>query len=245
MLQEHWLYQFQVDRIENIIPWKCFGRAVDHNNPLPPRGWVRGHGGTAITWKPELDHLITQEPVGNHRVIACTLKNSPKPVCLVCVYFPSGHSAKAHKEYKDTLDILEGITEQFASSHSIVIGTDLNHDLFNRRDPGRKRLLKFFSNNDLLVMSNGKNHTLYFSQHGTSCIDYFITNDMDLLQDPEAQVLDKVPENTSTHTPIVIQIKHNANNNASNKSQKANPLATTLSTNQNGSILTRMPTARR
>lgn len=147
--------------------------------------------------------------IGNERVIAVSLQRPPpaKALCILSVYMPSGRASKSLDEFRNILSILQEIISKFKSSHNFLIGSDFNHDLFNRRDPNRKQVIKLLKENQLFVLSDGTKFTMesHCGRH-KSHIDIFITDDQQILEGcPAAQVLDKQPYNSSVHTPIILQ----------------------------------------
>ncbi len=208
-VQEHWLYQFQLPDLDSLLNCHSHGRAVDFYNPIPPKGWLRGHGGVVIIWHEEMNPYITKQDDGNERVVVCTIQRlTKKPICLINVYMPSGHSKKTADEYRKTLAVIQEAVLKYGTSHDIVIAGDFNHDLFNRRDPNRGNLIQTLNCCELSVLSDGIVPTMIsncgrFSSH----IDLFMTNNQQLCVNPCALVVEKTPDNSSAHTPILIDIR--------------------------------------
>ena len=51
-IQEHWLFQFEVNFLKNINnTFEVVGKTVDNDNPLPPTQKPRGYGGVSVFWK--------------------------------------------------------------------------------------------------------------------------------------------------------------------------------------------------
>jgi hypothetical protein len=59
LLQEHWLFDFQLNLISEIGTDICYeAKAVDMISKIQPAQVPRGYGGVAIIWKKQIDHLI-------------------------------------------------------------------------------------------------------------------------------------------------------------------------------------------
>ncbi len=184
-------------------------RSVDYNNPLPPTSLPRGHGGVAIVWKPELDSFCRKLEDGNQRVIACSLDIGERPICIISAYFPSGSTLAVRNEHADTQNIITSIMDKYADTHSFVIGTDLNHDLFNRKHQGRENIIQFLQTANLTALSDGRQPTM-ISTCGRyeSCLDYILTDNLSLIENAfnTATVLEKATDNSSAHTAITIAL---------------------------------------
>ena len=69
LLQEHWLFQFQLNLLGEICEDICFeGKAVDLYNIIRPAQVPWGYGGAAILWKKEINPLIKLIQDGNERL---------------------------------------------------------------------------------------------------------------------------------------------------------------------------------
>ncbi len=158
-------------------------------------------------WNHSLDPYVTKTNLGNERIVVTKFcLPQQRPLCLINAYMPSGHSSKSNAEYRETLDYIHSICENHKDTHYILLASDFNHDLYNRRDPNRKCILKFLEENNLLVYSDGCQYTM-FSTCGrfTSHIDLFIGSS-NLPCPATATVLEKTPINTSAHTAITIDL---------------------------------------
>ncbi len=144
---------------------------------------------------------------GNERIVVCTL-NLPqsKPTCLINAYMPSGRSASISAEYKKNLDILQAICNKYSTSHEIIIASDLNHDLFGRRDPHRQQILNLLRAENLTVCSSGYPPTYNskcdrFSSH----LDVFIASPSLPIKGLCADVITEA-SNTSPHSAVVLTL---------------------------------------
>ena len=208
-LQEHWYFQSQIPDIRQQIEWDFHARGADYNNPLPPKGWVRGYGGVLTAWHPSLNPYMHRKPDGNERVIVCSLEPKDcKPICLINAYLPSGKTKKIRQEFCKTLDMLEEIVLRYQISHSVCIAADLNHDLFNRRDPDRKRVIRLLQSTGLLILSDGAKPTMTsICQRFKSHIDVYMSDSPDVCGlNGLAEVTEKAPENTSPHTAVLMNL---------------------------------------
>ena len=111
LIQEHWLFQFQIQLLGEIGENICYaGKGVDLNDPIQPVQLPRGHGGVAILWNKTLDKFITSLPDGGERIQCIQFKDQhyPKPVLIVSAYFPTG-GVDSDDQYMDCLVQLEQI----------------------------------------------------------------------------------------------------------------------------------------
>ena len=65
-------------------------KSTDDDDPQAPNFRRRGHAGTAIIFKSELDHLITPLKEGNHRIITIEIDDHEEPILLLNTYMPTG-----------------------------------------------------------------------------------------------------------------------------------------------------------
>ena len=129
LIQEHWLFQFQIQLLGEVGENICYaGKGVDLNDPIQPVQLPRGHGGVAILWNKKLDKFITSLPDGGERIQCIQFKDQHYPVLIVSAYFPTG-GVNSDDQYMDCLVQLEEILNKYLDSHEILIGGDLNLDL--------------------------------------------------------------------------------------------------------------------
>ena len=80
LIQEHWLFDCQLDLLNEIHnDYIGIGKAVDSNDLIPPIQMPRGYGGIAILWRKEQDmySLITSLKIGNERIQCVETEENP------------------------------------------------------------------------------------------------------------------------------------------------------------------------
>ena len=144
LLQEHWLFGCQLHRL-NEISDLCVGqsKSVDTGDLILPVQMPRGYGGKAILWKKQIDHVIKPLDVGGNQ-IQCVAKNVCEPLLLISEYMPCRGVTDNYTEFKDTLDQLSVILSQYAPTHQIIIGGDLNEDITQTANGARPQYLREF-----------------------------------------------------------------------------------------------------
>ena len=220
LLQEHWLFQFQLNLLGEICEDICYeGKAVDLYNNIQPAQVPRGYGGTAILWKKEINHLIKVIQDGNER-LQCVefLDNNYKPLLIISAYLPT-KGCHDLEEFKENVDQLFEICQKYCLTHDILIGGDINEDISkNKSDNRAKYIQQLIQDCHLQVCSAGNT---YVNPKGQECseIDYFLYNINTDRKFSDKIILDKLEPNTSDHYPISITC--NANLEYRNTSTKA------------------------
>ena len=75
LVQEHWLFQFQIQLLGEIAEDKFFvGKGVDLNDTIQPVQLPRGHGGVAILWDKSIGNLSHLFLMAEKEYIALNLK---------------------------------------------------------------------------------------------------------------------------------------------------------------------------
>ena len=226
LLQEHWLFQFQIHILNEVSENICFtGKSVDLNNSIQPTQLPRGYGGVAILWDKSIDKLITVIPDGNERIQCVEYKdNFTKPILIICVYLPTG-GAGTDDEYMDCISHLEEILQKHSSSHEILIGGDLNIDLNKCKSSKKKTYLTNFLK-DFELQVTFDNQT-YVNPQGQDCseIDYFLHTNMCERQITKKTVLKELESNVSDHYPVSVSLL----TCSSKETQKSEPKETAQS----------------
>ena len=126
-IQEHWLFDFEKDRLSKLIPGRSFhSRSVDQDEPIiPTHRPLCGWGGVATLWSHELDMYVTRTDEGNNRVLATLFDLPGYSLCIINCYLPSGQSRDAISNYREDLDNIFEITMKFKNSYDILIIGDL------------------------------------------------------------------------------------------------------------------------
>ncbi|CAC5414584.1 unnamed protein product [Mytilus coruscus] len=132
---------------------------------------------------------------------------SDKPQIIISVYLPTKSSNDSYDIFLDCLDQLYEIIQKYGGTHEIIIGGDLNEDLYNPSNNSRRKQKL----NELMVecklKTNSKGLTL-INVNGidTSEIDYFLYTDPKC--EPSKRLID-LSSNVSDHHPISLRIKCN------------------------------------
>lgn len=141
---------------------------------------------------------------GNERILPILLDSKQHKLCIINCYLPSGNSSEAIQKFSSDLSVLEAITEKYAPTHGIIIGGDLNADLFNRTSKKETMLQQLINNYNLSTPNVDIRQEFTFnhkSMAASSHLDYFlvskdICSDIELIKDSAI--------NTSAHHPVAI-----------------------------------------
>ena len=110
IVQEHWLYAFESSIVQQIYNNSNYHiKCVDDLDPIPPIQPPRGHAGTCILWKKEINHYVNILPDGGHRITAIEFKGDDGLVCLINVYMPARGSPDCDMQFQSTLDEIHEI----------------------------------------------------------------------------------------------------------------------------------------
>ena len=133
-IQEHWLFKFEEKEFKTLIPnTDHYARFIDEDSPINHSERIRGYGGVAILWHPNLTPYIRPLPDGTNHIIAIELEAEPKPLCMINAYMPCrGRKNTAH-QYSESIDIIREMVSKYSKSHTIVLGGDFNASL--HREP--------------------------------------------------------------------------------------------------------------
>ena len=172
---------------------------------------MQAFSGVACQWIPELDLYITRLTEGNERVIPILLKLSSLSLCIMNCYPPVGSDRTAQEIYASDVALASELGMKYQNKgYSLLIGGDLNADLFNRH--GRKekqmksmvKILKLENlNTELSDQVTYKNK----SKPDKSHIDYFLVSHTQLWE--RTSLTGKHYEgssNTSTHCAITNRL---------------------------------------
>ena len=90
--------------------------------------YARGHGGVAIFWRKNIDHLVQKLPsLSNHRVVGIQLSTKYHNLCFLSTYLPTRSGCT--DQFKESLDYLDSVLTQMGSDHDTLILGDLNADI--------------------------------------------------------------------------------------------------------------------
>ena len=206
-IQEHWLWEFQKDWIQNNFPeFKTFVRCHDSNDPITNFNVPRGQSGVAILWSDKFADVITRLDVGNERIVAIQLDVDIK-ICLINVYLPTNKNDSEYR-YRECLDVLHDIIRRYEPTHKILLCGDLNGTLLPTRNNKHDVILKDFVQEHFLSTGlhySGEPTFFHFNGVVTSQIDYILSNDPDLYI--SYSILQKDPRNVSSHVPVQVKIR--------------------------------------
>ena len=174
MIQEHWLFDCQLNILQEIHQdYNGAGKSVDSNDPILPYQMPRGYGSVAILWRKDLDSCITPLKVGNKR-IQCIELSGKHNIILISIYLPCKSSDSHDVNFKECVDILHEIFETYENTHQIIIGGDFNENILEGIEAQRKKYINdFMSDHQLCAVKVG---LIYFHPSGqaTSAIDYML-----------------------------------------------------------------------
>ena len=206
MLQEHWLFECQINNIGEINDSIHFaGKGVDKHNPIEPTQMPRGYGGVAILWTDNIDHLVRPLTDGSERIQCIELSLPERKLIVVSVYLPTTGGRDSLMEFQECVDQISEITEKYCQTHDILLGGDLNEDL-DKNDPTKrtKYLQNLITDYNLHYTSTGKTFT---NSSGVDCseIDYFLyrTTKYEVVQEKTILYLN---DSVSDHYPIQIKL---------------------------------------
>ena len=206
-LQEHWLWDFQKNWIQNNFnDFKSFVRCHDSNDPITNFNVPRGQSGVAILWSNKLADRITCLDVGNERVMAIELDAEIK-ICIINVYLPTNKSDSEYR-YRECLDVLHDIIQRYELTHKILLCGDLNGTLLPNRNNKHDIILKDFLQEHFLstgTFSSMEPTFFHFNGVVSSQIDYILSSDSSLYD--SYSILQKDPCNVSSHVPIQVDIR--------------------------------------
>ena len=167
LIQEHWLFQAQFHLIGELhIQINYAAKGVDINDPLLPISMPRGYGGVAVIWKNEIDHLVRPIQDGSEKIQAVEIQGKAGDRLLLISVYMSAKGSKNHQiEYHDCVDQLYELYQKYSDSHTIIIGGDMNEDLYNPISNKRNQyLLNFIRETQLAYNNSSKTFVILTSQ---------------------------------------------------------------------------------
>ena len=213
-LQEHWLYKFEKERLQDLLPrWKGQHiRCFDENLLLPNTHRPGGRGGVATLWKEHLSpYANSQEDDGNERIIVTTFNIPSFPLCVINCYLPSGNSTDALSYFREDMDVLHTLLVKF-ENYNIVIAGDLNEDHFHRCSMKEKRIKELIEEHKLHDTGNTDQDYTYINPHlgHQSRIDHILLKPLNCTSQklPHARLAETESHtNTSKHLPLRVRIR--------------------------------------
>ena len=207
-LQETWLWTFESDAINKIIPeyevsLSCADRFDNISNFQAPRG----KGGVAIAWPKQWANNIVQLAEGNERIIAIEMNCSDERICIVNVYMPTLNLPGSKFEYQEHLDILYSIIMKYKNTHKMILCGDFNATLLDSRDNLHDKMFKKFVEEVVLSNKVNSSDSTFYARNGKSSsqIDYILT--MNIRKDNAAEIHEFEDCNTSSHVHVAYKFQ--------------------------------------
>jgi hypothetical protein len=216
LLQETWLFNFEKNLYSDICPGtSSHSKQVDDKQPIPPIQKPRGHGGIAILWKDSLDDLIKPIDAGSSRIAAVTVKTNGTPLMIICAYMPCKGNSNSLTEYAATLDEIFEIIQRYGDEYHVIIGGDLNAELFNEKpDKQDYKLQQFCAEMEIREPENCEKGPTFTNSLGvqTKQLDYILGVGVAATLIIRTQIMHSLVNNVSDHYPIgantTIMLQH-------------------------------------
>ena len=205
LLQEHWLWQFESDSIEDIFPsFDCAIKCADDDDPIQNSARKRGRAGVATLWSKKFSHLVKTHQDGSDRILIITIECSPLPLCIINTYLPSQGSADFKTTYASHLDQLYEICQKF-KDHILILGGDINASLLQPKYQHDNAAIEAFQEMHLLLPKEYPSDDTFHSHNGRDNrhIDYFLSSHPDVVEVLKPL---KPSSNTSSHDPIISKL---------------------------------------
>ncbi|CAG2223523.1 unnamed protein product [Mytilus edulis] len=222
-LQEHFLWDFQIREIKNILPdMENHTRCSDTNDPIDSFKLPKGKAGVSILWPNAWTNSIKKLKDGNERVIAILITASQE-LCIINAYMPTCNT-DSQFEYTECLDIIYDIIQKYQETHKVILCGDLNGTLLSTRSNKHDKMLKNFVAE--MGLSTGQDicekHTFFHHAWSSSSqIDYILVQDKKLVLN--YTIDEKSSINLSAHTSVrvITTIDIPAKVKSANKNRKA------------------------
>ena len=209
LLQETWLHDFEIEKINNIIP-NFMIKATSSMKDTDINRVGRPFGGCMVMWKKSLKINVKEIVTSSERICAIEVKNDKGLKCIIIsTYMPvNDNTASSVLTFGDTLSEISSIIGTY-DEHKVIIGGDLNVD-FNKESLNRDLLTNFCSTENLTTelhqFPNSINFTYESSTGNKSYIDHFIYSEDMCENISNVQcIIDGI--NLSDHNPIYLNLK--------------------------------------
>lgn len=220
VITEHWLYPDSLTLLDTVHPeFDGWGRASSdlHLDSI----WRRGCGGVGFLWRKTLNvNFEVLNDKGNDRIIVIKINaERMDTMYLIGVYLPSSGSNIG--KFREYLECLEDVVNEFKYSGSVIIAGDLNAHIGNYSGPRclnpvinerGKDIIKFMERSDLVAVNSlelctGPIETFY-SGGGTiaSTVDYILVEKQSLRLVQSCKVSDDHCANLSSHFPLYCSL---------------------------------------
>ena len=204
LLQETWLYNFETNIFNNILPG-CQFHAVSAMDESNIARVGRPYGGCAIIWKSNLALSITPIDTLSDRICAVLVKSDNLNIVVCNVYMPGdNNTCESFETYGDIIYEIITIFDLYRG-FDFIIGGDFNVD-FNRNESRNLGLLKQFLEEELLkcvsLQCSNSEFTFENSTGSKSFIDHFVVSES--LNNCKVNVSHD-GSNLTEHNPITLE----------------------------------------
>ena len=162
-------------------------------------------GGTATVMRPDIFKTSRTVDIKTDRIVLQRLKDDKIDLLVGSVYMPTDGDQKKYQEMCDT--IIEKVTQHKDTHTEVILIGDMNiQEGHNQR---RKTIFKSMADTLNLVIHTPETYTnLSRNKNKTrSILDYILATPGVDVGKIEVYHLDRLPENTSTHSPIFATVK--------------------------------------
>ena len=211
LLQETWLYEFQISDITKILPnSKCHLVSSMEAENVGRVG--RPYGGCCIVWNSQLVMTFEPLPTRSSRLCAIVAKVHGLQFVIISVYMPVDDDSETNYEiYGDTLHEINAIVASHTDS-TIVIAGDFNVD-FRRRSRNQMLLSTFLEDDSLKCLTEHLNHGFTYTYESSgghrSFIDHILITNSYFNHSKNFAVLNDAI-NLSPHLPLRFDLELNS-----------------------------------
>ena len=208
-IQEHWLYGFETNVLQDAFPNHCIAanfsdqEQCEHNLET-----TRRKGGIAIIWKKELDKSISAIQEGSNRLQALSLKlPGSSPILTVNTYMPTNGSVDHVPLYQSILDEILELSRTHSDHHLLWMG-DLNGSLIRKNSKHDLMLQNFTKELELAPSTQSEQKTFFhFNKLSSSQIDYILTGESLKSVCTNYTIKEREPGNVSSHDPVQLNLQ--------------------------------------
>ncbi|XP_041453635.1 uncharacterized protein LOC121406831 [Lytechinus variegatus] len=212
LIQEHWLYHWDLNELANINDnFQVFSISQQNNSSLPlPRR--RAKGGVATFIRTSSSWKATKIESQSQRLIITDLLHEPSNSHLIICngYFPCDVDANSISEYHHMLSTISHI-ETTHKEALIILGGDLNADLTNAscKKPTKRILKEFLISENMINLSSLQNKKELYTFQSDDGLRHSYIDDFIIPAKLENCFSDLLiehddPLNTSDHTPVKV-----------------------------------------
>lgn len=206
-VQEHWLFQFQLDMLNEIDSnFQSHAKAVDERDPISPLQVPRGYGGNAILLRKNWDLKTSLRKDGSDRIVVLEIEAIPS-ICIISAYLPCrGNTSR--ERFTEVLQEVEELLHKYSSNHAVFICGDLNSSLTRQPPNDRDSALReFVSKHNLLTQQHGEPTFFHASGDTSAELDYILKNDLAAEISQPVKCMGQHHNNVSDHVPLFTEIE--------------------------------------